>query len=88
MRKLIGLLCLLIATSSLALAQEQRKDTSDKKAPAADAKKQPSEKRMAQQERMEYCKVRARDMKGDEREAFMLRCLKESAPKNPPSRTR
>ena len=48
MRKLIGVSGLLVATSSLAPAQEQRKDTSDKKAPAADAKKQPGEKGMAQ----------------------------------------
>ena len=83
MRKLIGVLCLLIATSSLALAQDQRKDPAAKKALTAEEKKELSEKRMAPEERMAYCKAKTRDMKGDERKNFM-ECLEgKSATKKP-----
>ena len=42
------------------------------------AKKEPSEKQKAQQERMKDCNTQAADkkMKGDERKGFMSSCLK------------
>ena len=40
------------------------------------AKKEPSEKQKAQQERMKDCNAKASDKKGDERKAFMSSCLK------------
>ena len=66
MRKLIAVLCCaLLAASSAALAQDK-------------AKKEPSEKQKAQQERMKGCNKQAADkkMKGDERKGFMSSCLK------------
>jgi hypothetical protein len=39
------------------------------------AKKEPSEKQKAQQERMKACNDKASDKKGDERQKFMSSCL-------------
>lgn len=61
MRKLIAVLCFMLAASPLALAQ-------DKKEPSAAQKKQ--------QERMKACSQKAGDKKGDERKSFMSACLK------------
>lgn len=61
MKKLIAALCLMLAVSPLALAQE---------------KKAPTAKQKAQQERMKDCNVKAKAMKGDERKKFMSSCLK------------
>jgi Ni/Co efflux regulator RcnB len=62
MRKIIAVLCVLFATSPLALAQDKTK--------------QPSAKQKAQQERMKDCNAKAKDKKGDERKKFMSVCLK------------
>jgi hypothetical protein len=42
-------------------------------------KREPSEKQMAQQERMKECNAKAADKKGDERKKFMSACLKGEA---------
>ena len=64
MKKVIALLCCAILAGP-ALAQDK-------------AKKEPSEKQKAQQERMKGCNKQAADkkMKGDERKGFMSSCLK------------
>ena len=64
MKKLIALLCCAMLVGP-ALAQDK-------------AKKEPTEKQKAQQERMKDCNKQAADkkMKGDERKGFMSSCLK------------
>jgi len=64
MKLLIAALCLAFATSG-ALAQDKK-----------DAKKEPSAKQKAQQERMKDCNAKAGGKKGDERKKFMSECLK------------
>lgn len=68
MRKAIAMLCFLLATSPLALAQGK-------------VKKAPSEKQKAQQVRMKDCsaKAKAEGKKGGERKQFMSACLKGKA---------
>jgi hypothetical protein len=68
MKKTVAMLCFLLATSPLALAQDKTK--------------QPSAKQKAQQERMKDCNAQAKDKKGEERKKFMSVCLKggSSAP--------
>lgn len=76
MNKLIaGLCCLMLAAAPLAMAQDKGKGV-EKKAAAA-AKKEPSEKQKAQQERLKSCNKEAGDkkMKGDDRKKFMKDCL-------------
>ena len=70
MKKLIAAACFILATSPLAMAQDKS------------AKKEPSEKQKAQQERMKDCNAKAGDkgMKGDERKKFMSSCLKGQEP--------
>ena len=64
MRKLIAMICCaMLAAPSIGLAQDK-------------AKKEPSEKQKAQQERMKDCNAKAADKKGDERKKFMSACLK------------
>ena len=63
MKLLIAALCLAFATTG-ALAQDKK-----------DAKKEPSPKQKAQQERMKDCNAKAGDKKGDERQKFMSSCL-------------
>ena len=79
MKKLISVICFMFALSPFAYAQDKAK-TDDKKAvPTAEkAKKEPTEKQKAQQERMKDCnaKAKAGDKKGDERKSFMGSCLK------------
>ncbi len=69
MRKLFAALCFLLATSSLAMAQETAKDT---------PKKAPSVKQKAQQDKMTACNKEAsgKNLKADERKKFMSACLK------------
>lgn len=70
MKKLIAALgCALLAASSFALAQDK-------------AKKEPSEKQKAQQERMKSCNQKAGDKKleGDARKSYMSTCLKGEEP--------
>jgi len=76
MNKLIaGLCCLMLAVSPLALAQDKSK-VDEKK--AATAKKEPSEKQLAHQQKMKDCSKEAGDkkLKDDERKGFMSSCLK------------
>jgi hypothetical protein len=84
MKQLIAALCFALAAMPLAFAQDKAKDT-EKKAPAATeksakAKKEPTEKQKAQQERMRDCSDKAGDRKGDERKKFMSSCLKGEDP--------
>ena len=81
MKKLIAVICFMLATSPLALAQDKGKSDAKQAAPAveksAKAKKEPSEKQKAQQERMKSCSKEASDkkLKGDERKKFMSGCM-------------
>ena len=66
MRKLIAMIfCAMLAAPSIALAQDK-------------AKKEPSEKQKAQQQKMKDCNKQAADkkLKGDERKKFVSSCLK------------
>ena len=62
MKKLIALLCCAFLAAP-ALAQDK-------------AKKEPSEKQKAQQERMKDCNAKMGEKKGDERKKAMSSCLK------------
>ena len=76
MKKLVAALCFMLAASPLALAQD-KKGTDQKAAPAtAQAKKEPSAKQKAQQDRMKNCNQQAGDKTGDARKSFMSSCLK------------
>lgn len=75
MNKLIaGLCCLMLAAAPLAMAQDKGKGDEMKAA----AKKEPSEKQKAHQQKMKDCSKQAGDkkMKGDDRKKFMSGCLK------------
>lgn len=78
MKKMITALCLMMATSPLALAQGKGSDAAA--APAAtqlaQARKEPSAKQKAQQQRMKDCSKKAKGMKGDGRKKFIKSCLK------------
>ena len=77
MKHLIAAVCFMLAAAP-ALAQDKAKDV-EKKAPVAaekSAKKAPTEKQKAQQERMKDCTTKAGDRKGDDRKKFMSSCLK------------
>ncbi len=77
MKKLILGLCFLLGASPFAMAQNTAKGADMKAAPsAAKAKKEPSAKQKAQQERMKSCSKQATGKKGDERKKFMGTCLK------------
>jgi len=65
MKKLITLLCFAVLAAP-AYAQDK-------------AKKEPSEKQKAQQERMKDCNAKMGDKKGDERKKAMSSCLKGEA---------
>jgi hypothetical protein len=69
MKKLIAAMCFMLAAAPLAMGQDK-------------AKKEPSEKQKAQQERMKDCNAKAGDkgMKGDDRNKFMSSCLKGEEP--------
>ena len=81
MKKLIAVICFLLAASPLALAQDKSKDGAKKAAPTAEksakAKQEPSEKQKAQQAKMRSCSKDASDkkLKGDERKKFMSGCM-------------
>lgn len=76
MHKLIAALCFALAMAP-AMAQDKGKSDEKKVAPAAEkAKKEPSEKQKAQQERMKDCSGKAGDRKGDDRKKYMKDCLK------------
>lgn len=67
MKKLAAALCLMIAFSPLAFAQDKK-----------DAKKAPTAAQKRQQERLKLCnkQATAKKMKGGERKKFMSNCLK------------
>lgn len=88
MKRLIAVICFMLATSPLALAQDKGKADAKKAPPAVEksakaaeksgkAKKEPSEKQKAQQEKMKSCSKEASDkkLKGDERKKFMSGCM-------------
>ena len=66
MKKLIALACFALLAAP-ALAQDK-------------AKKEPSEKQNAQQERMKDCNAKMGEKKGDERKKAMSSCLKGEEP--------
>jgi hypothetical protein len=66
MKKLIALLCCAFLAGPV-LAQDK-------------AKKEPSEKQKAQQERMKDCNAKMGDKKGDDRKKAMSSCLKGEQP--------
>ncbi len=80
MKKLIAAICFMLAASPLALAQDKAADAGKKATPAAEksAKKEPSAKQKAQQEKMKTCSKEAsgQKLKGDERKKFMSGCMK------------
>ena len=77
MKKLIAAVCFMFALSPLAYAADKATTDDKKAAPAAEkAKKEPTAKQAAQQERMKNCNDKATDKKGDERKKFMSECLK------------
>jgi hypothetical protein len=81
MKKLIAVICFMLATSPLALAQDKGKVDEKKAAPAVEksvkSKKEPTEKQKAQQEKMKSCSKEAsgKKLKGDERKTFMSGCM-------------
>ena len=76
MKRLIAALCFALAMAP-AMAQDKAKSDDKKAAPVAEkAKKEPTEKQKAQQERMKGCNDKATEKKGDERKKFMSACLK------------
>jgi hypothetical protein len=77
MKKLIAVICFMLATSPLALAQDKGTADATKAAPATTAKKPPTEKQKAQQDKMKSCSKDASDkkLKGDERKKFMSGCM-------------
>ena len=80
MHKLITALCFALAMAP-AMAQDKGKGDEKKAAVATEkAKKEPTDKQKAQQERMKDCSGRAGERKGDERKSFMSSCLKGEDP--------
>ena len=79
-----ALCCLMLAASPLAMAQQDKAKTDDKKSAAAkpaekkDAKKEPSEAQKKQQDLMKACNEKAgtKKLAGEERKKFMSTCLK------------
>ena len=82
MKNLIAGLCLMLAMSPLALAQQDTgargTDTAVKSEKRAKAKKPPTPKQLAHQQRMKDCSKKAADqnLKGADRRQFMKTCLK------------
>ena len=77
MRHLIVALCFALAVPAYAA------DSAEKKAGAPapkSAKKEPTEKQKAQQDKMRSCSKEAKEkgMKGDERKTFMKDCMKKA----------
>ena len=68
MRKLLASVCFLSAMVPFAME------------PVSAADKAPSEKQLAQRERMKECNEKAGDQKGAERKKFMSSCLKGDGP--------
>lgn len=82
MKNLIAGLCLMVAMSPLALAQQETgaggADTAVKSEKRVKAKKPPTPKQLAHQQRMKDCSRKASDqkLKGADRRQFMKVCLK------------
>ena len=77
MNYVIAAFCLALACTGPAFAQGTPKDAEHKSARGAEksAKKEPSEKQTAQQQRMTDCNAKAKGMKGEARTDFMSKCL-------------
>ena len=78
MKPLIAVMCFMLAAAPAFAA-----DASDKKGAVAaskSAKKEPTEKQKAQQDKMRACSKEAKDkgMKGDQRKTFMSDCMKKA----------
>lgn len=81
MKELIAVLCLALATSSFAFAQEQGKsgaETAVKSEKRVKTRKPPTEKQLAQRQKMKDCSRKAANqkLKGNECKHFMKTCLK------------
>ena len=92
MKRLIAVICFMLAASPFAMAQDKKdsgakppvavekteKKSGDKKA-TEKKKREPSEKQKAQQEKMKACSKDASDkkLKGDQRKSFMKDCMKK-----------
>lgn len=81
MKKLIAGLCLVLATSPLAMAQQKEAGSGDAAVKAekrVKTKKPPTEKQLAHRQKMKVCSGKAaeRKLKGDVRKQFMKTCLK------------
>jgi hypothetical protein len=81
MRELIAVMCLVLATSPFALAQERGKsgaETAVKAEKQVKTRKPPTEKQLAHRQKMKDCSRKAADqqLKGNERKQFMKNCLK------------
>lgn len=78
MKQLMAVMCFMLAAAPVFAA-----DKPDSKAPVAaskSAKKEPSAKQKAQQDKMRSCSKEAKDkgMKGDQRKTFMSDCMKKA----------
>ena len=79
MKKLISAVCFMFALSPIAYAADKATTDDKNAAPAAEkAKKEPTAKQAAQQDKMKTCNKDAGDkkLKGDDRKKFMSECLK------------
>lgn len=81
MKNLIAGLCLVLATSPLALAQQKAAGNGESAVKAekrVKAKKPLTEKQLAHRQKMKDCSRKAADqkLKGDDRKQFMKTCLK------------
>lgn len=81
MKELIAMLCLVLATSPIAFAQEKAGDGAENAVKAekrVKTRKPPTEKQLAHQQRMRDCSRKAADqkLKGNDRKQFMKICLK------------
>jgi hypothetical protein len=81
MRELIAVMCLVLATSPFAFAQERGSsgvETAVKAEKRVKTRKPPTEKQLAHRQKMKDCSRKAADqqLKGNERKQFMKTCLK------------
>ena len=88
MKKLIAMVCFMMAATPLAFAQDKAKDDAKKAAPVAEvkadkgkdaekAKKERTPAQKANDARLKDCNADAGDKKGEERKKFMSACMKD-----------
>ena len=77
MKRLIAVMCFMLAAAPAFAADKS--DTKAGVAASKSAKKEPTEKQKAQQDKMRACSKEAKDkaMKGDQRKTFMSDCMKK-----------